>query len=328
MANYVIRRLLLFIPMLAGLSILTFALIQLPPGDYLTSVIMALAQSGEEIDEALITNLKHRYGLDKPLYAQYFRWIGNILLRGDFGVSFRWNKPVSELIWERLAWTVGISLGSLLFTWLVAFPIGIYSATHQYSIPDYLFTFFGFVGTATPSFLLALILMWIGYSLFGLSIGGLFSAQYEKVPWSTAKFLDLLKHLWVPLVVLGTSGTAGLIRTLRANLLDELHKAYVVTARAKGLSETRVIWKYPVRIALNPFISGIGSTLPYLISGAGIVSIVLNLPTTGPLLINALLAQDMYLAGSFIMMLTILSLTGTLVSDILLAILDPRIRQA
>jgi peptide/nickel transport system permease protein len=328
MATYIIRRLLLFIPMLVGLSILTFALIQLPPGDYLTSVIMALAQSGEEIDEALIENLKHRYGLDKPLYAQYLRWIGNILLRGDFGVSFRWNKPVSELIWERLAWTVGISLGSLLFTWLVAFPIGIYSATHQYSISDYLFTFFGFVGRATPSFLLALILMWIGYSLFGLSIGGLFSAQYEKAPWSAAKFIDLLKHLWVPLVVLGTGGTAGLIRTLRANLLDELHKAYVVTARAKGLSEARVIWKYPVRIALNPFISGIGSTLPYLISGAGIVSIVLNLPTTGPLLINALLTQDMYLAGSFMMMLTILSLTGTLVSDILLAILDPRIRQA
>jgi len=327
MANYIIRRLLLFIPMLVALSILTFALIQLPPGDYLTSVIMALAQSGEEIDEALIKNLEHRYGLDKPLYAQYFRWIGNILLRGDFGVSFRWNKPVSELIWERLAWTFGISLGSLLFTWLVAFPIGIYSATHQYSISDYLFTFFGFVGRATPGFLLALILMWIGYSLFGLSIGGLFSAQYEKAPWSAAKFIDLLKHLWVPLVVLGTGGTAALIRTLRANLLDELHKAYVVTARAKGLSETRLVWKYPVRIALNPFISGIGSMLPYLISGAGIVSIVLNLPTTGPLLINALLTQDMYLAGSFMMMLTILSLTGTLLSDILLAILDPRIRQ-
>ena len=328
MANYIIRRLLLFIPMLVALSVLTFALIQLPPGDYLTSIIIALSQSGEEIDEALIENLKHRYGLEKPLYAQYLRWIGNILLRGDFGVSFRWNRPVSELIWKRLAWTFGISLGSLLFTWLVAFPIGIYSATHQYSISDYLFTFFGFIGRATPGFLLALILMWIGYSLFGLSIGGLFSAQYEKAPWSAAKFIDLLKHLWVPLVVLGTGGTAGLIRTLRANLLDELHKAYVVTARAKGLSETRLVWKYPVRIALNPFISGIGSTLPYLISGAGIVSIVLNLPTTGPLLIDALLTQDMYLAGSFMMMLTILSLTGTLVSDILLAILDPRIRQS
>lgn len=328
MANYIIRRLLLVIPMLVALSVLTFALIQLPPGDYLTSIIIALSQSGEEIDEALIENLEHRYGLDKPLYAQYLRWIGNILLRGDFGVSFRWNRPVSELIWERLAWTFGISLGSLLFTWLVAFPIGIYSATHQYSISDYLFTFFGFIGRATPGFLLALILMWIGYSLFGLSIGGLFSPQYEKAPWSAAKFIDLLKHLWVPLVVLGTGGTAGLIRTLRANLLDELHKAYVVTARAKGLSETRLVWKYPVRIALNPFISGIGSTLPYLISGAGIVSIVLNLPTAGPLLIDALLTQDMYLAGSFMMMLTILSLTGTLVSDILLAILDPRIRQS
>jgi peptide/nickel transport system permease protein len=226
-----------------------------------------------------------------------------------------------------LAWTVGISLGSLLFTWLVAFPIGIYSATHQYSIADYLFTFLGFLGRATPGFLLALILMWIGYSFFGFSIGGLFSPRYETARWSFDKFIDLLKHLWVPLVVLGTGGAAGLIRILRANLLDELQKPYVIAARAKGLSEAELIWKYPVRIAINPFISGIGGTLPYLISGAGIVSIVLSLPTTGPLLLRALLAQDMYLAGSFMMMLTTLTLVGTLVSDILLAALDPRIRQ-
>ena len=327
MIGYITRRLLLFIPMLVVLSILIFALIQLPPGDYLTSVIMALAESGQLVDEALIANLKHRYGLDQPMYVQYFKWIRNIILRGDFGISFEWNKPVSQLIWERLAWTVGISLGSLLFTWVVAFPIGIYSATHQYSVADYAFTFLGFMGRATPGFLLALILMWIGYSFFGFSIGGLFSARYDTAPWSFDKFIDLLKHLWVPLVVLGTGGAAGLIRILRANLLDELQKPYVIAARAKGLSEAELIWKYPVRIAINPFISGIGGTLPYLISGAGIVSIVLSLPTTGPLLLRALLAQDMYLAGSFMMMLTTLTLVGTLVSDILLAALDPRIRQ-
>ena len=327
MVAYVVRRILMIIPTLLIVSILCFILIQLPPGDYLESQIMNMAQSGQEVDEATIAALKLRYGLDRPMYEQYLRWAGNILLHGDFGRSFEWNKPVSELIWERLLWTFTISFGSLLFTWAVAFPIGVYSATHQYSLVDYVATFLGFLGRATPDFLLALVLMWAGYTFFGANMGGLFSAEYERAPWSLAKFADLLGHLWVPLVVLGTGGTAGLIRTLRANLLDELRKPYVLAARAKGLSETWLIWKYPVRIAINPFISSVGGVLPSLISGSSIVSVVLSLPTTGPVMLRALLSQDMYLAGSFLMMLTVLALLGTLLSDMLLAVLDPRIRQ-
>lgn len=328
MLAYIIRRVLLMIPMLVVLSILVFTLIQLPPGDFLTSVILRMAQSGQEVDQAQIAALKWRYGLDRPIYEQYFRWIGDIILHGNFGRSFQWETPVADLIWGRLAWTIAISLGSLLFTWALAFPIGVYSATHQYSIPDYLLTFLGFIGMATPAFLIALILMWIGFVYFGVNMGGLFSPDFQNAPWSLAKFIDLLKHLWVPLIVLGTGGTAGLVRTLRANLLDELSKPYVLAARAKGLPEWKLIWKYPVRIAVNPFISSIGSVLPQLISGAGIVSVVLSLPTTGPLLLSALLFQDMYLAGGFLMMLTVFSLIGTLISDILLAILDPRVRQS
>ncbi|MEM7131607.1 MAG: ABC transporter permease [Chloroflexota bacterium] len=327
MAAYIIRRLLLFIPMLFAVSIIAFILIQLPPGDYLTSEIMAIAARGEEVDEAVIASLKLRYGLDRPMVEQYYRWVTNIITEGDFGRSFHWKKPVSELIWERLMWTMIISSGSLLFTWMLAFPIGIYSATHQYSFADYLVTFLGFLGKATPNFLLALILMWLGFIYFDINMGGLFSSEYQNAPWSFAKLVDLFQHLWVPLVVLGTAGTADLIRTLRANLLDELSKPYVTAARAKGMSEVKLIWKYPVRIAINPFISSIGGVLPELISGAAIVSVVLSLPTTGPLMLNALLTQDMFLAGSFLMMLTFLSLLGTLISDILLAILDPRIRQ-
>ena len=327
MGAYVIRRLLLFIPMLMAISVIAFILIQLPPGDYLTSEIMAIAARGEEVDEAVIASLKLRYGLDRPMVEQYFRWISNIILDGDFGRSFHWKQPVSSLIWERLMWTVVISLGSLMFTWLVAFPIGIYSATNQYSIADYLFTFFGFLGKAIPNFLLALVLMWLGYVYFDINMGGLFSAEYQNAPWSFAKLGDLVNHVWVPLIVLGTAGTADLIRTLRANLLDELSKPYVTAARAKGLTELKLIAKYPVRIAINPFVSSIGGVLPELISGAAIVSVVLSLPTTGPLMLNALLTQDMFLAGSFLMMLTVLSLIGTLLSDILLALLDPRIRQ-
>jgi peptide/nickel transport system permease protein len=327
MIAYIIRRLLFFIPMLFVISVITFVLIQLPPGDYLNSEITAIAARGEEVDEALIASLKLRYGLDRPLHEQYIRWITNIILHGDFGRSFHWKQPVSALIWERLMWTFIISLGSLFFTWIIAFPIGIYSATHQYSVADYIVTLLGFLGKATPGFLLALILMWIGYVYFDVNMGGLFSSEYQNAPWSWAKFTDLLEHLWVPMVVLGTAGTADLIRTLRANLLDELGKPYVAAARAKGLSETKLIWKYPVRIAINPFISSVGSVLPELISGAAIVSVVLSLPTTGPLMLNALLTQDMFLAGGFLLMLTLLSLLGTLISDILLAILDPRIRQ-
>lgn len=328
MIAYIIRRILLMIPLLVVLSVLVFTIIQLPPGDYLTSVIMRMAESGQALQEDQIASLRLRYGLDRPLWKQYFIWISNIILRGDFGRSFQWERPISEILWERLLWTVIISLGSLLFTWAFAFPVGVYSATHQYSIVDYLITFLGFLGMATPAFLIALILMWIGFVYFDVTMGGLFSPDLQNAPWSFAKFVDLLKHLWVPLIVLGTGGTAGLIRTLRANLLDELRKPYVVAARAKGLSEWRLIWKYPVRIAINPFISSVGGVLPQLISGAGIVSIVLSLPTTGPLLLQALLGQDMFLAGGFLMILTVFSLVGTLISDILLAVLDPRIRQS
>lgn len=327
MVAYIVRRMLLMLPMLILISILCFALIQLPPGDYLESEIMRMSERGQEVDEALILALKQRYGLERPMVEQYVRWATNIVLRGDFGRSFEWAKPVSELIWERLLWTLVISLGSLLFTWAVAFPIGVYSATHQYSVVDYLATFLGFIGRAIPSFLLALVLMWLGYTYFNIHMGGLFSEQFQRAPWSWPKLADLLQHLWVPLVVLGLGGTAGLIRTLRANLLDELRKPYVIAARAKGLPEARLIWKYPVRIAINPFISSVGSVLPQMISGSSIVSVVLNLPTTGPLQLRALLSQDMYLAGSFLLLLTVLALIGTLLSDILLALLDPRIRQ-
>ena len=326
MLKFILRRLLLFIPTLLAVSVVTFMLIQLPPGDYLTTIIHQLEESGEDVDEALLASLRKRYGLDQPVYVQYLRWIGSIVLQGDFGYSMAHNRPVSDLIWERLAWTLVISFGTLIVTWIVAFPIAIYSATHQYSIGDYAFTFIGFVGRGIPNFMIALILMWIGFSVFNFGIGGLFSEEYRRAPWSLGKFVDLLQHLWVPLVVLGTAGTAGLIRITRANLLDELRKPYVITARAKGLTESRVIWKYPVRVALNPFISSVGYVLPGLISGSTIISVVLSLPTTGPLLLSALLSQDMYLAGSFLLMLSTLTVLGTLLSDILLAWVDPRIR--
>ena len=328
MLKFILRRLLLFIPTLLAVSMVTFVLIQLPPGDYLSTIIYQLEESGEDVDEALLASLRKRYGLDQPVYVQYLRWIGSIVLHGDFGYSMAHNRPVSDLIWERLAWTLVISFSTLIVTWIVAFPIAIYSATHQYSIGDYAFTFIGFVGRGIPNFMIALILMWIGFSVFNFGIGGLFSEEYRRAPWSLGKFVDLLQHLWVPLVVLGTAGTAGLIRITRANLLDELRKPYVITARAKGLTEQRVVWKYPVRVALNPFISSVGYVLPGLISGSTIISVVLSLPTTGPLLLSALLSQDMYLAGSFLLMLSTLTVFGTLLSDILLAWVDPRIRMS
>lgn len=326
MLQYIARRLILFIPTLVVISIVSFIIIQLPPGDFLTTHIASLAQAGLQprLDE--IEALKKQYGLDRPLYMQYLKWMGNILLHGDFGMSLHWNLPVSELIWDRLLLTFVLSLSTILFAWSVAIPIGIYSATHQYSFFDYLFTFLGFIGLGIPNFMFALILMWIAYSVFGLSVGGLFSPQYVDAPWSLGRVLDLFKHIWIPLVILGTSGTAGLIRTMRANMLDEIRKPYVITARAKGLTESKLIWKYPVRVALNPFISTVGWALPALISGSTIVSVVLSLPTTGPLYLRALQNQDMFLAGSFLMMLSFLTIIGTLISDILLALLDPRIR--
>lgn len=325
MKAYIIRRVLSMIPTLLVISIITFVLIQLPPGDFLSSQLQQLQQQGEQITEERIAALRARYGLDRPMYVQYLKWITNFV-RGDMGYSFEWNRPVNELIWDRLGYTLLIALVSMLFTWAVAFPIGIYSALKQYSVPDYIFTTIGFLGLSVPSFLLALVLMYAGYEWFGISVGGLFSPEYVAAPWSLAKFGDLLTHIWVPMVVVGMAGTAGLIRVMRANLLDELQKPYVTTARAKGLGNVTLVLKYPVRIALNPFVSTVGWMLPNLFSGAVIAAVVLSLPTTGPLLLGALKSQDMYLAGSFIMILSTLTVIGTLISDILLAVIDPRIR--
>ncbi|MGB9683094.1 MAG: ABC transporter permease [bacterium] len=325
MFGYVLRRILYMIPTLVLISVVSFIIIQLPPGDFLTSYIAQLSQTGETVDEATVAALKHRYGLDQPYYVQFFMWVWG-MLHGDFGQSFEWNRPVSQLIWERLGLTVAVSTFTLILTWILSFPIGMYSATHQYSIGDYTFTFLGYIGLATPNFMIALILMWIAYSVFGASVGGLFSPQYVEAPWSWAKFVDMLGHLWIPAIVIGMGGTAGLIRTLRANLLDELHKPYVITARAKGVPERRLLWRYPLRVAIIPFISTVGWTLPGIISGETIVAVVLSLPTTGPLLLRALQSQDMYLAGSFIMLLSFLTVLGTLISDILLGWVDPRIR--
>jgi peptide/nickel transport system permease protein len=285
-----------------------------------------MAQQGETIDPAALEALKDRYGLGQPIYVQYWKWISGIVLRGDFGRSFEWNREVSQLIWDRLAFTVLLSVSTLIFTWIVAFSIGIYSAVKQYSAGDYVASFFGFLGLAIPEFLLALVLMYIAFKYFGQSVGGLFSPEYVSAPWGWAKFRDLLAHLWIPVIIIGTSGTAGLIRIMRANLLDELRKPYVVTARARGLDERKLLLKYPVRMALNPFVSTVGWTLPNLISGEAIVAVVLSLPTTGPLLLRALQSQDMYLAGGFIFLLSVLTVIGTLLSDIALAWLDPRIR--
>lgn len=325
MLAYVIRRILTMIPTLVAISIISFIIIQLPPGDFLTCYVAQLQASGEAVDQAELDALTHRYGLDEPIYKQYFRWAWNFL-HGDFGHSFEWNKPVSELIGERLGLTILISVCTLLFTWAIAVPIGIYSAVRQYSWMDYVLTVVGFIGLATPNFLFALVLLWVSYAYLGMSIGGLFSPEYAVAPWSWAKVLDLFKHLWIPVLIVGTAHTAKFIRIIRGNLLDELKKAYVTTARAKGLSESRLILKYPVRVAINPLVSTIGWTLPELVSGIAITAVVLNLPTTGPLLLSALLSQDMHLAGTFIMLLSTLTVVGTLVSDILLAWVDPRIR--
>jgi len=322
---YVLRRIMIMIPTLIAISIISFTIIQLPPGDFLTTYVAQLSASGETVDQAELESLRTRFGLDQPMYIQYLKWAWNFI-HGDFGHSFEWNKPVSELIGERLSLTVVISVCTLLFTWAVSIPIGIYSAVRQYSWLDYILTVLGFIGLATPNFLLALVLLWVSYAYFGLSIGGLFSPHFADAPWSFAKVVDLMEHLWVPVIIVGLAHTAKFIRIIRGNLLDELRKPYVVTARAKGLSETRLILKYPVRVAINPLVSTIGWTLPELISGIAITAVVLNLPTTGPLLLGALMSQDMQLAGTFIMFLSCLTVIGTLVSDILLAWVDPRIR--
>jgi peptide/nickel transport system permease protein len=325
MLAYIIRRIFTMIPTLVAISIISFIIIQLPPGDFLTTYVAQLSVSGESVDQSELEALQQRFGLDQPLYKQYLYWAWNFL-HGDMGHSFEWNRPVSSLIAERLPITILISTCTIIFTWAVAIPIGIYSAVRQYSWMDYLLTLIGFIGLATPNFLFALVLLWFSYAYLGMSIGGLFSPEFAEASWSFAKFIDLLKHLWIPVLIVGTAHTAKFIRIIRGNLLDELTKPYVTTARAKGLRETRLLLKYPVRVAINPLVSTIGWTLPELISGIAITAVVLNLPTSGPLLLSALLSQDMHLAGSFIMLLSFLTVIGTLVSDILLAWVDPRIR--
>lgn len=325
MLAYIIRRIFTMIPTLVAISIISFIIIQLPPGDFLTTYVAQLSVSGESVDQSELEALRERFGLDQPMYKQYLYWAWNFL-HGDMGHSFEWNRPVSSLIAERLPITIMISFCTIIFTWAVSIPIGIYSAVRQYSWMDYLLTLVGFIGLATPNFLFALVLLWFSYAYLGMSIGGLFSPEFAEASWSFARFVDLLKHLWIPVLIVGTAHTAKFIRIIRGNLLDELTKPYVTTARAKGLKETRLLLKYPVRVAINPLVSTIGWTLPELISGIAITAVVLNLPTSGPLLLSALLSQDMHLAGSFIMLLSFLTVIGTLVSDILLAWVDPRIR--
>jgi len=325
MQRYILFRCLYLIPVLLVVSILSFVIIELPPGDFLTSRIMALQQQGEKVTEEQVEMLRQRYGLDKPVVQRYVKWVSG-LATGDLGRSLLYNRPVTSVIGERLLLTVAVSVCSILLTWLIAIPVGIYSATRQYSVLDYSFTFVGFIGLATPPFLIALLLMVVVHSVFDFTITGLFSEQYLSEPWSFAKFIDMLKHVWVPALIIGAAGTAGLIRVLRGCLLDELRKQYVITARAKGLGERRLVFKYPVRLAINPLLSTVGWMLPGVISGEVIVAIVLNMPTTGPMLFEALKNQDMYLAGSFIMILSVLTVIGTLISDLLLAWSDPRIR--
>ena len=308
------------------ITILAFIVVQLPPGDYVTHYVLLEAQLGRSYSAAEIISLRKQYGLDQPIYFQYFVWLWK-MLHGDMGLSFSYVfRPVSELLAERLPFTVMLALSTFLFTYCVAIPIGIYSATHQYSIGDYIFTTLGFGGLATPNFLLALILMVLFYRYFGLSIGGLFSLEYLRASWSVAKFIDMLKHFPIPIIVIGTAGTASLIRIMRGCLLDELGKQYVITARAKGVGEKTLLFKYPVRMAINPIISTIGWILPGIISGETITAIVLSLPTTGPLLFDALMAQDPYLAGSTLALLAILTVIGTFISDLLLVLVDPRVR--
>ncbi len=327
MLRFILRRFLLMIPTLIAISIVSFVIIQAPPGDFLTTYVAQLNARGETVDEAQIVALRARYGVDQPIYIQYFKWMRGIL-RGDLGRSMELNKQVSKIVAERLPWSMTISFAAFVFVYLIGIPIGTLSATHQYSIRDYIFTFIGFVGLAIPNFLFALILLWLYFVFTGNVAIGLFSAQYVMAPWSFAKFVDLLNHLWMPGIVVGTAGTAALIRIMRANLLDELQKPYVMVARSKGLSERRVLYKYPFRIAVNPVVSTIGWTLPALVNGELLVSLVLGIPTLAPIFLNALKSQDMFLAGSIVLILSALTVVGTLLSDILLAWVDPRIRES
>jgi peptide/nickel transport system permease protein len=325
MVGYILHRIAVMIPTLVIISALVFTIIELPPGDYFETYVAQLQAQGESVDLRQIEFLRQQYGFDRPPVERYFVWVWG-MLHGDFGYSFAYELPVTDVVGDRIWLTILVSFVTIVFTWVIAFPIGIYSATHQYSWGDHGLTFLGLIGLATPNFLLALLFMYFANQWFGTSIGGLMDQQYINEPMSWAKFMSIMEHLWIPVIIIGTSGTAGMIRRLRANLLDELQKQYVVTAKAKGLPPTRALIKYPLRMSLNFFISDIGSILPAIISGAEITAIVLSLQTTGPLLISALRSQDMYLAGSFLMVLAFLTVIGVLLSDIALAILDPRIR--
>ena len=325
MVAYIVRRLLLAVLTVWAISVLSFAIIHLPPGDYVTSYIASMSASGSAVSEGEAKAMREQLGLDQPITVQYAKWMG-LMLQGNFGMAMEWGRPVSDVIGDRMSLTVVISLAAIVFTWAVALPIGIYSAVYRYSFLDYAFTFIGFIGLAIPGFMLALIVMYVGFAWFGANVGGLFSPEFAEAPWSWARVWDLTVHLPIPAIVLGISGTAQLIRIMRSNLLDELRKPYVMTARARGLAEHRVILKYPVRVALNPFVSTIGYLLPYVVSGSIIVSLVLSLPTVGPLLLKALIAQDMFLAGTIVLLLGVLTVIGTFLSDLLLMWVDPRIR--
>jgi len=334
MLTYTLRRLLIMIPTLLVISLVTFSIIKLPPGDFLTNQIAELRSQGDKAALERVDFLRKQYGLDKPFFEQYAVWVGiwptergfSGLLQGDWGWSFQHDLPVWTLVSDRLLLSFVMNFSVILFTWAVAFPIGVYAATHQYSWGDHGLTLLGYIGLATPNFLFALVLMYFANVQFGLAIGGMMDPEYLDKPWSWAKAGSVLTHLWIPVIVIGTSGTAAMIRRLRANLLDELQKQYVVTARAKGMPQFRLLMKYPLRMALNPFISDIGNLLPSVISGSAIVSVVLSLQTEGPMLLEALQSQDQYLAGSFLMFLALLTVIGTFISDVLLAALDPRIR--
>lgn len=326
MLAYILRRFLYMLISLFLLSFVSFAVIEMPPGDFAEMRVRALEASGSRVNETMIENIRRRFGYDQPFLVRYRNWITDIVTRGDFGISLAWNRSVTEMIGAVLPFTIVLSIATLIFTYAMAIPIGVFSATRQYSLGDYFFSFLGFIGVALPDFLLSLVIMYFLLTYFDVSPGGLFSQEYENAPWSLAKLWDLAKHLIVPIVVTGMSGTALLIRTMRATLLDELSKDYVDTARMKGVPYWRAIFKYPVRIAINPILSTIGWLLPTIVSGSTIVAIVLNLPTVGPLLIGALLNQDMFLAGGIIFILSALTLLGTFLSDMILAVADPRIR--
>ncbi len=327
MLRFIARRVAYMIVTLFVISIISFVIIQLPPGDFVTSYVAQLQAQGELIEKDAIDALRARYGMGKPLYMQYLGWMSGVL-RGDLGRSLQWNVPVVRLIKDRLPWSFSVSLVSFVFVWMIGLPIGIYSATNQYSLMDYFATFVGFIGLAIPNFMIALVALWIYFQRTGEVVVGLFSAEYIMAPISVGKIIDLFKHLWIPALITGTAGTAGLIRTMRANLLDEIHKPYVITARAKGLTETRLLLKYPIRVALIPAVSTIGWVLPGLFAGELIVSFVMGIPTLAPIFLGALLNQDMFLAGSIVMILSALTVIGTLISDVLLAWVDPRIKEA